>query len=365
MIVNGHRVYRGRRSLNTHAPTVLIVLLAVILLAVLTAFILLPEYIVFGQDRLRMVVPMLEEDGRGYTVEAFSGPAPYIGNAETVVQVAAPDYSNVNYTGRTRMNYLQGYYVPFSKANAAGVEGAAKEAQRRTINCLVIRMKDESGKLAWFSNVALASSLSTNSTWEPRELLTSMKAEGWRLVAEIPCCVDSALASGKPEVALRDAQGAVYADGAGSWVDPWNREVREYAADLAADLISLGFDEIILTRVEQPAGPVQYTRQVASGLDAVTCVTNFSIAVREALADTIAEHGTLLSAEISHAALTGTTANGQNLENFLKIFDRVVITTDTYSEDAKVFVEKKIDSTLRFVAKMEWGFSGCSWILSS
>lgn len=43
----------------------------------------------------------------------------------------------------------------------------------------------------------------------------------------------------------------------------------------------------------------------------------------------------------------------------------MVITTYSYSEDAKVFVEAKIDSTLRFVPRMDWIFSGGSWILDT
>ena len=45
------------------------------------------------------------------------------------------------------------------------------------------------------------------------------------------------------------------------------------------------------------------------------------------------------------------------------MFDRLVIETETYSDDAPVFTEKKIDSTLRFVPQMTWTFGGGSWIL--
>jgi hypothetical protein len=57
--------------------------------------------------------------------------------------------------------------------------------------------------------------------------------------------------------------------------------------------------------------------------------------------------------------------NNQELtaETVLRVFDRVVIPTGTYGQDAPIFTEAKYDSTLRFVPQMTWGFGGGSWIL--
>lgn len=106
---------------------------------------------------------------------------------------------------------------------------------------LVLEMKDESGKLAWMSGVATASSNAANSTWDPTAYLSELKAQGWTITAEICCAVDTLLASANPDVALRDRTGAPYVDESGGWVDLWNRDVRTYIEELCTDLMAMAW----------------------------------------------------------------------------------------------------------------------------
>jgi len=367
MISRGHRVYRGRQTAGSRLPSVLLFIFVFLLLAGLAAFSLLPQYLVYHRDGVDMIVPMLEEDGKGYTVVGTTGPQPYPEPVTANVQVAAPDYSLVSLADGRALNYLQAYYLPFSKITESNLDSAVKEAQRQISGLgakgLVLEMKDDSGKLAWMSNVAMASSIASNSNWDPSAELAELKADGWYLVAKVSCSVDTLLAEKNPDVALRDPNGAVYQDGSGSWVDLWNRDVRRYIIDLCTDLIGMGFDEIILSHVEHPVNPVTYTREIAASLDKEACVMNFAIAVRQGLAKPMTDNGAHLCAMLTHDALTGAPANGQSLESFLRVFDRVVIPTATYSDDAPVFTGAHYDSTLRFVPQMTWAFGGGSWLL--
>lgn len=364
MFVKGHRVYRGHRGASRSGSPILLTILVLLLIALLLAFSLLPEYVVYHPDGVEMVVPMLQESGEGYTVESAEAPSAYTGDATATIQVAEPDYSLVSLADTSGLQYLNGYYVPFSKVNAKGLETAVKEAERSGVKGLVLEMKDESGKLAWMSGVATASSNAANSTWDPTAYLSELKADGWKLTAEICCAVDTLLATANPDVALRDRMtGAPYTDSLGGWVDLWNRDVRTYTKELCTDLMAMGFDEIILSRVEHPLAEVTYTREIAGSLTREASAMNFAIAVRTALNDTLEEKSVHLSARVPHDVLTTGTDNGQSMDNFLKVFDRLVIETETYSEDAPVFTEKKIDSTLRFVPQMTWTFGGGSWIL--
>ena len=128
----------------------------------------------------------------------------------------------------------------------------------------------------------------------------------------------------------------------------------------------MGFDEIILTRVEHPAAEVRYTREVASSLNREACVMNFAIAVRDGLSKSLADSGAHLCVKLNHNVLTDAeVSNGQNLDDFLKVFDRVVVSTATYSEDVQAFLDRKVDSTLRFVPQMTWAFGGASVILDT
>ena len=74
MIVKGHRVYRGRRGAGRSGSPVLLTILVLVFLGLLLAFSLLPEYVVYHRDGVEMVVPVLQEDGKGYTVEGISAP---------------------------------------------------------------------------------------------------------------------------------------------------------------------------------------------------------------------------------------------------------------------------------------------------
>ena len=364
MIVKGHRVYRGHRAANTRLPSVLLFIAVFLVLVWLGTFSLLPQYLVYHRDHVEMVVPMLEESGEPYTVESVARPVPYPGGAVSTVEVTEPDYSLVNLTNLSGMNYLRGYYVSMNKVTETGLDAAVKDAQRNGLQGLVIQMKDESGKLAWMSEVAMASSNAANSTWDPSAVLAELKADGWFLAAEVCCNVDTLLATQSPDLALRDHAGAVYTDGNGSLVDPWNRTVRTYIVELCQDLLRMGFDEIILTRVEHPAAEVGYTREVASSLNREACVMNFAIAVRDALAKSLDANRAHLCVKLNHNVLTAAEiSNGQNLDNFLKVFDRIVISTATYSDDVAAFLERKVDSTLRFVPQMTWAFGGASVIL--
>ena len=363
MIVKGHRVYRGHRSAGKSGAPVLLTIVVLLLIALLLAFSLLPEYVVYHRDSVEMVVPMLQESGEGYTVESLPAPAPYGGSAMASIEVAEPDYSRISLAQTATLQYLNGYYVPFSKVSAKGIENAVKEAERSGVRGLVLEMKDESGKLAWMSGVATASSNAANSTWDPTATLGELKAQGWTITAEISCAVDTLLAGAMPEVALRDRTGSPYVDSLGGWVDLWNRSVRTYIAELCTDLMAMGVDEIILSHVEHPLTEVTYTREIAGSLNREAFCMNFAIAVRDAIDKTMKDKGVHLSARVPHDVLTRGTDNGQSMDNFLKVFDRLVIETETYSDDAPVFTGKKIDSTLRFVPQMTWTFGGGSWIL--
>ena len=367
MISRGHRVYRGAQSAGSRLPSVLLFLFVFFLLAAMMAFSLLPQYLVYHRDGVEMVVPMLEESGEPYTITAVSGPQPYGSPVNASVQVAAPDYSIVNMVDSRNLGYLQAYYIPFSKITETSLDSAVKEAQRSISSMgakgLVLEMKDESGKLAWMSNVAMASSISSNSNWDPSAVLSELKSEGWVLAAKVCCGVDTQLAAKNPGTALRDPNGESYFDSTGIFVDLWNRDVRSYIIDLCTDLIGMGFDEIILARVEHPNATVTYTRDIAATLDKQACVMNFSIAVRRGLTSALTKNGAHLDAYADHSILGAETNNGQSLENFMRVFDRVVISTGTYGEDAPVFTAAKYDSTLRFVPQMTWGFGGGSWII--
>ena len=364
-MIGKNRVYRGHVTGTNHLPSVLLFLIVLILLALIAAFALLPQYMVCYQDGVEMVVPFLTEDGKGFSLEGTTGPMPYTGAVSTTVSIAPPDYSAISLGSDRSLGYMQCLYVPYNKVTAAGVESYVNEANRIGVKGLYLQMKNEEGKLAWMSTSAMASSYATNNAWDISATVAELKADGWYLVAELSCSIDTLLASADNALALKDAMGGVYTAGGGSWVDLWNRTVRAYIVKLCTDLITLGFDEIVLTHVEHPNAAVSYTRSIGAELDATACVMSFSVAVREALNDVLKENGAHLCATLSHDALTNAQPNGQSLETYLKVFDRLIVPTETYGDDCALFLALHADSTLRYVPRMTWTFSGGSWLLDT
>jgi hypothetical protein len=94
-------------------------------------------------------------------------------------------------------------------------------------------MKPPDGQLAWASQVRLADSYGVNGTAALGETVTALKAQGVYLVAALSCCVDERMATRNLPLALRDSSGGLYRDGAGYWLDPYNKDARAYILDLS------------------------------------------------------------------------------------------------------------------------------------
>ena len=57
MIIKGHRVYRGRRGAGRSGSPVLLTILVLVLLGLLLAFSLLPEYVVYPVSYTHLTLP--------------------------------------------------------------------------------------------------------------------------------------------------------------------------------------------------------------------------------------------------------------------------------------------------------------------
>ena len=331
-------------------------------------FFTFPQYLIYYKDSVVLDAPFLRPEGQEdvpmLSVE-IDRPVAYEGTVAADVQVAAPDYTELQLGSDRGLGYLQGLYVPFKNVTEEGILSAAKDADRKDVPGLVLQVKNEQGMLAWLSEVDYAAAYSTNSAWNMTAVINELKEDGYYLAAELSCIPDATLAQRNPNVALKSLNGELFTtETQAGYLDPWNQEVRDYIIALCKDLFRMGFDEIILSGVELPPGEVVYTRTISPVLDRTVCVTNFAIAVRQGLEEVLEEGDRALNVRMSHDSFTTlTVTNGQTFENMLKVFDRIVIDTETYSEDVQFFLDRDADSTLRFVPGMTWHFAGGSWIL--
>lgn len=128
-------------------------------------------------------------------------------------------------------------------------------AKSTEINALVIDVKDDLGYLTTELDIPVAKEI------QARVHRGSNMEENMRVlyenniypIARIVVFKDPTLADGKPEVAIKKADGKLWRDRKGlAWVDPHNREVWQYAVDVAKEAAKLGFREIQFDYVRFP-----------------------------------------------------------------------------------------------------------------
>jgi hypothetical protein len=135
-------------------------------------------------------------------------------------------------------------------------------AKRTEINALVIDVKDDRGYVLYRSSVPLAHRIGAD-TVQPmparriRAILDTMHANGIYPIARIVVAKDPTLANAKREWAVkRKSDGKPWLDRKGNpWVDPHQRAVWTYAADLAEEAVKLGFSQVQFDYVRFPDDP--------------------------------------------------------------------------------------------------------------
>jgi hypothetical protein len=124
------------------------------------------------------------------------------------------------------------------------------------LNALVIDVKSDYGKIPYRSSVPLAVAIGAQGPTtiaDPADLVSRLHARGVYVIARIVVFKDVPLATARPDLAVRDRDGAVWHDRERlTWTDPFRSEVRDYNVDVAVEAARLGFDEIQFDYVRFP-----------------------------------------------------------------------------------------------------------------
>lgn len=152
----------------------------------------------------------------------------------------------------------RGIYIPFVLlARPERVRELLELVDRSELNAIVVDVKSDRGFLAWDSQVPLARELGAVRRKESetlREILRFCREKGIYVIARMVIFKDNPLASGRPDLAVRKRDGAIWLDREGlGWGNPFRREVWEYNIALAKEVASLGFDEINLDYIRFPS----------------------------------------------------------------------------------------------------------------
>ena len=156
---------------------------------------------------------------------------------------------------------LRGLYVNRWAALGRKLTDLIGVANRTEINALVIDVKDDRGFLLYPSSVPLAREIGADtadghslSRARVRAILDSMAAHDIYPIARIVVAKDPLLAQKKRDLAIkRKSDLKPWRDKNGNpWLDPHQRAVWQYAADLALEAYDMGFSEVQFDYVRFP-----------------------------------------------------------------------------------------------------------------
>jgi hypothetical protein len=157
---------------------------------------------------------------------------------------------------------VRGLYVNRWAVLDGRVWNLVSVARTTEVNALVIDVKDDRGYVLYASGVPLAHRIGADTTnpvpaARVRAVLDTMRANGIYPIARIVVAKDPLLASATLEWAVqRRSDSTAWLDKEGNpWLDPHQRGVWTYAADLAEEAVNLGFSEVQFDYVRFPDEP--------------------------------------------------------------------------------------------------------------
>jgi hypothetical protein len=134
--------------------------------------------------------------------------------------------------------------------------GALALTRGGEVNALVIDLKGDRGLIPYPSSIPLAQQDGARSLTTIRNLAAlarQLHEAGIYAIARIVVFKDNPLATARPDLAVKHADGSLFRDREGlAWVDPFQPEVRKYNIDIAVEAARSGFDEIQFDYVRFP-----------------------------------------------------------------------------------------------------------------
>jgi len=367
--------YRGRRKRRNYLLLPSLLLLGILSVGVVL-FYSLQKYAVLSKDGVEIVLPILQEEGR-VTVDSEGREQVVFPLVDVEIKFEEPDYSGVKATAGKYLQPVRAIFVPHTDIN---VQKLDEYAQRlKSGNALVLEMKPRAGNLMWNSNANEARNygmaVTTEITNIMPQIVEALKEKDIYLVAQISCCIDELYASRCTTVSLRTPYGSNYMDTNGTWLDPYNANVRGYVVEMCRELFAMGFDEVVLADVAHPTLEADeegntlelvYTRSMSTTPSPINAVCGFALYVADQLRD---EKGVLsIYCDSKTALAKPDVQNGQDAELFFKVFDRVYLNTDKFAypynlQDAenKVSIENVKDRLVPVV--INYLPDNSSWIL--
>jgi hypothetical protein len=151
---------------------------------------------------------------------------------------------------------VRGVHVTEGLASLPGKLDEYFDLQKDGLTAIELDVKDENGEVGFVSpRVPLAGAVgAAHDYYSPRDVAREARQRGIYLIGRVVTFEDPMLSRGRPELAIRHADGSVWRDAAGlGWTNPYDRRVWKYDADIAVAAARAGFDEIMFDYVRFPS----------------------------------------------------------------------------------------------------------------
>ena len=150
----------------------------------------------------------------------------------------------------------KGIWVPAQALNSSGrLMGYIEYAKKVNVNTFVIDIKDESGIIAYDSQLKQVMDVGAvaEQAIDIKEVLEKIKEEGMYAVARIHCFKDDYTPRKLRTAGICIRKDVLWLDNKMlRWLNPYEEESWDYLGSIALEAASLGFDEIVLDSVQFP-----------------------------------------------------------------------------------------------------------------
>ena len=325
--------YKGRRKRRNYAFIPFIALLA-LFSVMLVLFYGMQKYAVISKDGVKIELPILSDgsaaaiDDEGHTIRQFEP-------VSVPLNLDPPDFNYVKSSAGKNAPPVRGIFIPSVNVNPNKIIEYASRLVAG--NALVLEMKPRSGVCLWESQSQMATAYSLNQPTELTaampEMIATLKGQNIYLVAQISCCIDELLPTRTTAYCIHTETGLNYPDGLGTWLDPYNLDLRTWIAEMVQELYDLGFDEVVLADVCHPslaeAVPLLYTREISTERSSVYAVCGLATGIADKLRDR--EKVLSIYCKTREALVRDDYTTGQNAVLFMQLYDRVYLETDKFT----------------------------------
>ena len=325
--------YKGRRKRRNYAFIPFIALLA-LFSVMLVLFYGMQKYAVISKDGVKIELPILSDgsaaaiDDEGHTIRQFEP-------VSVPLNLDPPDFNYVKSSAGKNAPPVRGIFIPSVNVNPNKIIEYASRLVAG--NALVLEMKPRSGVCLWESQSQMATAYSLNQPTELTaampEMIATLKGQNIYLVAQISCCIDELLPTRTTAYCIHTETGLNYTDGLGTWLDPYNLDLRTWIAEMVQELYDMGFDEVVLADVCHPslaeAVPLLYTRDISTERSSVYAVCGLATGIADKLRDR--EKVLSIYCKTREALVRDDYTTGQNAVLFMQLYDRVYLETDKFT----------------------------------